>query len=368
MPFETDIEALVRPEILELESHLPGDSLSVASRRLGLEPEDILKLDANENPYGCSVGVQELLASYDLYHIYPDPLQTGLREQLESYSGVKKERIFLGNGVTELTDLIMRVFVGLGDEVIICPPTAQFYRFYANLAEAEIVSVARQPQTFDLQIEAIMPKVTERTKLIMIGSPNNPTGNVITNTNLVKLLKSRAIVVVDESFYEFAGSTAANLVAEFDNLIVMRSFSHWAGLAGMRIGYGIFPQEVMKHLWKLRAAYNLNVGQELAARATLDDKRHYETTLGWIRSERGRLFRQLRKLNFLQPYPSQANFILCQVVRGDAFAIKKRLERQGIFVKHLNRPELPNHLRITVGRPEDTDRLMKSLLAMAEEV
>jgi histidinol-phosphate aminotransferase len=368
LPFDTNIEALVRPEILELESHLPVDSLSVASRRLGLEPEDIIKLDANENPYGCSVGVQELLASYDFYHIYPNPLQTSLREQLEIYSGVKKERIFLANGVTELTDLIMRVFVRPGDEVIICPPTVQFYSFYANLAGARIVSVARQPQTFELQIDAILQKVTERTKIIIFGSPNSPTGNATLTTDLVKLLKSRTIVVVDESFYEFAGSTVANLVTEFDNLIVLRSFSHWAGLAGMRIGYGFFPQEILKHLWKMRAAYNLNVAQELAAKATLDDKRHYETTINWIRSERGRLFRQLRKLNFLQPYPSQANFILCQIVRGDAFGIKKQLERQGILVKYLNHPDLPNHLRITVGRPEDTDALMKSLLAMAEEV
>ena len=368
MPFDTDIEALVRPEILELESHLPGDSLSVASRRLGLEPENILKLDANDNPYGGSVRVQEILASFDHYQLYPDPLQTGLREQLERYSGVKKERIFLANGVTELTDLIMRVFVRPGDEVIISPPAPNFHHFYANLAGAEIVPVARHPQTFELQIDQILQKVTDRTKIIIFGSPNNPTGNATGNTELVKLLKSRAIVVVDESFYEFAGSTAASLVAEFDNLIVLRSFSHWAGLAGMRIGYGFFPQEILKHLWKMRAAYHLNIAQELAARAALDDKRHYETTLGWLRNERGRLFRQLRKLNFLQPYPSQANFILCQVVRGNAFGIKKRLERQGIFVKYLNRPELPNHLRITVGRSEDTDTLMKSLLAMAEEV
>jgi histidinol-phosphate aminotransferase len=351
-----------------MESHLPGDSLRVASRRLGLEPEDIIKLDANENPYGCSVQVQETLASYDLYHIYPDPLQTNLREKLESYSGVKKERIFLANGVTELADLIMRVFVRPGDEVIICPPTVQFHRFYAELAGAEIVTVARHPQTFELQMEEILQKVSERTKLIILGSPNNPTGNVTPNVDLVKLLKSKVIVVVDESFYEFAGSTAAGLVAEFDNLIVMRSFSHWAGLAGMRIGYGFFPQEIMKHLWKLRAAYHLNVAQELAAIATLDDQRHYETVIQWVRNERGRLFRQLRKLNFLQPYPSQANFLLCQVVRGNAFKIKKQLERQGIFVRYLNRPELPNHLRITVGRPEDTDRLMQSLLAMAEEL
>ncbi len=368
MAFDTDIEALVRPEILGLENHLPGDSLKVASRRLGMPLEEILKLDANENPYGCSVRVQELLASFDQYQMYPDPLQTGVRARLETYTGVKRERILLANGVSELTDLMMRVFVRPGDEVIICPPTVHFYRLFANLAGANVVEVARHPQTFDLQLDEILQAVNERTKLILIGSPNNPTGNATSPTDLVKLLKSRAVVVVDESFYEFAGTTAAGLVAEFDNLVVLRSFNHWAGLAGLRIGYGLFPQEILKHLWKMRAALSLNVAQSLAAEAALDDPQHYTTALGWLKTERGRLFRQLRKLNFLQPFPSQANFLLCQVVRGNAFAVKKRLEREGIFVKYLNNTELPNHLRITVSRPEDTDRLMHSLLAMAEDV
>ncbi len=368
MAFDTDIEALVRPEILGLESHLPGDSLYVASRRLGMSPEKLIKLDANENPYGCSVRVQELLASFDQYHIYPDPLLSGLRARLETYTGIKRERILLANGVSELTDLMMRVFVRPGDEVIICPPTVHFYRLFANLAGANIVEVARHPQTFELQIDSILQAVNERTKLILIGSPNNPTGNTTSPTDLVKLLKSRAVVVVDESFYEFAGASAAGLVAEFDNLVVMRSFSHWAGLAGMRIGYGLFPQEILKHLWKVRAVCTLDSAQALAAEAALDDERHYASALSWLKNERGRLYRQLRKLNFLQPYPSQANFILCQVVRGNAFAVKKRLERSGIFVKYLNSAELPNHLRITVGRPEDTDLLMRSLLAMAEDV
>lgn len=368
MAFDTDIEALVRPEILELESHLPGDSLNVTSRRLGMMPDEVIKLDANENPYGCSVRVQELLASFDQYHIYPDPLQSGLRARLETYTGARRERISLTNGVSELTDLLMRVFVRPGDEVIICPPTAHFYRLFAGLAGATIVEVPRHPQTFDIALDEILQAVNERTKLILIGSPNNPTGNTTSPTALVKLLKSRAVVVVDESFYEFAGITAAGLVAEFDNLVVMRSFSHWAGLAGMRIAYGLFPQEILKHLWKVRAAYSLDTAQILAAEAALDDPRHYELALSWLKNERGRLYRQLRKLNFLQPYPSQANFILCQVVRGNAFAIKKRLEREGILVKCLNSAELPNHLRISVGRPEDTDRLMRSLLAMAEDV
>lgn len=368
MPPETEIEALVRPEIAELESHLPGDSLEVASRRLGFKPDDIIKLDANENPYGCSVRVQELLASFDAYHLYPDSLLSGLRLRLEHYTGVRREHIVLTNGVTELTDMIMRVFVQPGDEVLICPPTAQFYRFYAELAGAKVVEVVRQPDSFDVNIEAVTEAITPRTKLVILGSPNNPTGNMLASVELVKLLKSAAVVVVDESFCEFANGSAAGLVAEFDNLIVMRSFSHWAGLAGMRIAYGLASPEILQHLWKLRAVYKINIAQQLAVEAVLDDSRYYEAVIGWLRNERGRLYRQLRKLNLLQPFPSQANFILCEVMRGDALKIKKQLDRRGIFVKHYATSELPNHLRITVGRPEDTDALMRTLLEIAEEL
>jgi len=368
LAFDTDIEALVRPEILGLENHLPGDSLHGASRLLEMAADKLSKLDANENPYGCSVWVQEILASFDQYHLYPDPLQAGLRTRLESYTGIKQERILLANGVSDLIDRLMRVFVRPGDEIIICPPTVDFYRLFASLAGANIVEVPRHPQTFELQIDLILQAVNEHTKLILIGSPNDPTGNVTSPTDLVKLLKSRAVIVVDESFYEFAGSTAAGLVAEFDNLVVMRSFSHWAGLAGLSISYGLFPEEILKQLWKIQSVYTLNSAQTLAGEAALEDQRYYSSALNWLKNERGRLYRQLRKLNFLQPYPSQANFILCHIVRGNAFAVKKRLERSGVFVKYLNSAELPNHLRITVGRPEDTDRLMHSLITMAEDV
>ncbi len=342
--------------------------MHVASRRLGMTPDQVIKLDANENPYGCSLRVQELLASYDQYHLYPDALQNELHHRLETYTGIKRERIWLSNGVSELIDLLMRVFVRPGDEVIICPPTIQNYRLYASLAGAKVIEAPRHPQTFELQPETILEAVTERTKLILIGSPNNPTGNSTSPADLVKLLKSRAVVVVDESFYEFAGSTAAGLVAEFENLVVLRSFSHWAGLAGLTIGYGLFPQEILKYLWKVRAVSRLNTAQILAAQAALEDERYYASALSWLKNERGRLFRQLRKLNFLQPLPSQANFILCQVVRGNAFAVKKRLERLGILVKYLDSAELPNHLRISVGRPDDTDALMRGLLTLAEDI
>jgi histidinol-phosphate aminotransferase len=370
LDFDTDIAALIRPEIMELENHLPqGQStVRIPAQFNDKLPEGLLKLDANENPYGCSVRVQELLASFDLYHLYPASLQDTLRERLEEYTGIKRERIWLANGVGELTDLLMRVFVGQGDEVIICPPTGQFYRLYAGLAGANVVEVARQPETFELQLDQIQQTVTERTKLIIVGSPNNPTGNVAAPAQLAKLLENRAIVVVDESFYEFAGTSAAGLVGEFDNLVVLRSFSHWAGLAGLRIGYGLFSAEVVKPLEKVRAISGLNAGQILAAQAALDDLQYYNSAKNWLKNERGRLFRQLRKLNFLQPYPSQANFLLCKVVRGDAFWLKQRLERDGVYVKYLDDAELPNHLRITVGRPEDTDRLMQALLAVAEEI
>jgi histidinol-phosphate aminotransferase len=158
------------------------------------------------------------------------------------------------------------------------------------------------------------------------------------------------------------------LVGEFDNLVVLRTFSKWAGLAGLRIGYGIFPTGIIEQLWKIKQPYNINVAAQIAALATLEDREAMEATVRRIRAERGRLYRTLRKLQLLQPHESEANFLLCRVLLGDAKALKEALEAEGIFIRHYNSPELRNYVRISVGRPEDTDQLVSALLAQTARV
>ena len=181
-----------------------------------------------------------------------------------------------------------------------------------------VVEVARQPETFELQLDQIQQTVTERTKLIIVGSPNNPTGNVTAPSQIAKLLENRAIIVVDESFYEFAGTSAAGLVGEFDNLVILRSFSHWAGLAGLRIGYGAFPKWLMPTLWKSKQPYNVNVAASVAAQASLANVDELKVLVEKLKDERTRLLSALTEIPYLKPYPTQSNFILCQVDGRDA--------------------------------------------------
>jgi histidinol-phosphate aminotransferase len=356
------IDRLLRPDIAALEAYTPILPVDVLARRLGLPASKIVKLDANENPYGCSLRVQEALASFDRYHLYPDPNQGALREALAHYTGAPPDRILPGAGSDELIDLLIMAFVSPGDEVIICPPTFGMYKTRTEVFGGRVVSVPRAAG-FAIDPEAIAAAVTPRTKLIFLASPNNPTGNPVSRQHIVRLLGLGPIVVVDEAYFEFYGQTVVPLVSEFDHLVVLRTFSKWAGLAGLRLGYGIFPAGIIKHLWKIKQPYNVNVAAQVAALATLEDRAAVEATLRRIKTERGRLYRQLRKLLLLQPYDSEANFLLCKVRLGEAKALKEALEAQGIFIRHYSSPDLRDYVRVSVGRPEDTDALLAALLA-----
>jgi histidinol-phosphate aminotransferase len=339
------------------------DRLALAAN---LPADRIIKLDQNENPYGPSLRVQEALAAYDRFHLYPDPEGRAIRERLATYTGMPSERILLGNGADDLIDLIYLLTVDPGDEVIVAPPTFETYGTRAELRGARLVEVPRLPD-FSIDIDAMVQATTLRTKVITLVSPNNPTGNVISPDHLVRLLQLGPLVVLDEAYYEFAERSFLPLAREFDNLVVLRSFSKWSGLAGLRLGYGIFPAEFMPYLWKIKPPYNVNVAALIAAQATFEDIEWLRSTVVRIRVERARLYRQLRKLTLIQPCPSQGNFLLCRVLHGEAESVRERLADCGIIVRGYD-GALSGYLRISVGRPEDTDALMKALLAIAERL
>lgn len=355
---------LIREAVLRLAPYRPSPSLDRLAADVGLSAERILKLDQNENPYGASLRVQEMLAAYDRYHLYPDSEGRAVRERLVGYTGMPAERILLGNGADELIDLIYLLTIEPGDEVIVAPPTFGVYATRAALFGARVVEVPRRAD-FGLDIDALVGAVTPRTKVISLVSPNNPTGNAASQEQIVRLLHLGPLVVLDEAYAEFAPRSLLPLAREFDNLIVLRTFSKWAGLAGLRIGYGIFPAELMPYLWKIKPAYNVNAAALAAVEATFEDLPWVRASVARLRVERGRLYRNLRKLNILQPYPSQGNYILCRVLHGRAAELRARLADLGIMVRGYD-GALAGYLRISVGRPEDTDTLMKALLTIAE--
>ena len=358
-----DAAAWVRPHILEMAPYEPVRPFEVLSRQLGLPPERIRKLDANENPYGVLPAVRQALADLKFAHIYPDPESTALRQALAEHTGLPMDCLLAGAGADELIDLLMRLCLDPGDRVLVCPPTFGMYAFDAALQNARVVAVPRRPD-FSLDLEAALRAIErERPKLVFLASPNNPDGGLLPDEALEALLATPALVVLDEAYVEFAppGASRLALVPERDNLVVLRTFSKWAGLAGLRVGYGTFPRALMPHLWKIKQPYNVSVAATAAALAALAHAEELRAIGARIVAERERLAAALAEVPYLQPYPSQANFVLCRVLGRPAKALQRALAARGILVRHFDRPGLDDHIRISVGRPEATEVLLAVL-------
>jgi histidinol-phosphate aminotransferase len=351
---------LVRPEVLELLGYEPIEPSDVLAARLGISPKRVVKLDGNENPYGPSPRVLEALASFEAYHRYPDPQQRRLREALSVFTGVRPEHIVAGAGSDELIDLLLRAVIAPGDAVIDCPPTFGMYGFLTRVAGGRVVDLPRRAD-FSLDVEAVCDASTG-VKVVFVTSPNNPTGSMISRGELEALLDTGLLVVVDEAYIEFAGESYASLVPERENLVVLRTFSKWAGLAGLRAGYGIMPRALAEVLMQIKQPYTPNVAAEVAMLVSLGEREALMERVALIVQERERMTRELRTLEFLEVYSSDANFVLVKLRDSDdAKEVRDALAQRGIFVRYFETPLLRACLRISVGLSEHTDRLVEAL-------
>jgi histidinol-phosphate aminotransferase len=328
----------------------------------------IIKLDANENPYGPLPAVRAALARLEFPHVYPDPESRALRSALTEFTGAPMENLLAGAGADELIDLLMRVMLEPGDVVLSCPPTFGMYSFDAGLNAARLIEAPRRPD-FSLDLDAIRASVkTHRPKIFFLATPNNPDGSLPDADTIDALLELPVLVALDEAYIEFAGDklgaelSRIRRVTSRENLVVLRTFSKWAGLAGLRVGYGAFPGWLMPTLWKAKQPYNLNVAADAAARLSLAHAAELTEVVSRLRMERGRLFAALQQIPCLQPYASRSNFILCRVKDRSAGDLTSRLAQEhGIFIRYFDKPGLRDHIRISVGRPQDTDTLIMAL-------
>jgi histidinol-phosphate aminotransferase len=356
-----EIATLIRPDLAALEPYTPIVPFEALSERLGLPIEQIVKLDANENPYGPSPRAIEALARYPHYAIYPDPDQLPLRRALAAYTGQPVERILCGNGSDEIIDLLMRLFIAPGDAVVESPPTFGMYSFNAGVVGGRSVAAPRGEE-WRVDVEEVAAAVERsHAKLVFLPSPNNPDGGSLARAEIERLLELPAIIVIDEAYAEFSGQSVIDLVGQAPNLVVLRTFSKWAGLAGLRIGYGLIPEPIIAHLWKIKPPYNINMAANAAAIASLEDRAYLMKNVRRIVVERERLLRELRGIAGLEPFPSDANFILMRVRDGDAAELKTALERRGILLRYYSKPRLRDCVRISVGTPEQNDRALQAL-------
>jgi len=361
------IEQLIRPEILTLSGYSPSKSPDTLEGKVRVPAKDIIKLDANENPYGCSPRVRQALTTCPSFSVYPDSGQTELRGLLAEYTGVGAERIVASGGSNQLIDLLICLFVGPGDEVINLVPTFDIYRFSTQIHGGSLVEVLRD-ENFVINVKAVKAAIGRKTKIIFLANPNSPTGNITPQKDILEIVATGVPVVVDEAYYEFSGETVVPLVSRYENLMVLRTFSKWAGLAGLRVGYGIFPSKIADYLLTIKIPYNVNVAALVAVQESLKDVDYLMGRVKAILAERKRLFTELNKLKWLKPFPSRANFIFCSVLKGKASELQQRLQDKGILVRYFDKPHLKDAIRISVGKSEHTDALIKALQEIGEEM
>jgi len=360
MSEDKGIEKLIRSDLANFSGYSARTSPDTLEGKVEVPAGDIIKLDANENPYGCSPKVNQALAACTDLSVYPDDGQTKLRKLLEGYCGVGAEHIVAGGGSNQLIDLIMRLFLNRGDEVINCVPTFSIFRFSTDLCGGTVVEVPRD-DSFAVDVNAVKAAISKKTKIIVLVNPNSPTGTITLRSDILDVLDTGLPVLVDEAYYEFSRQTVAPLLGEYKNLMVLRTFSKWAGLAGLRVGYGLFPAKIADYLLRTKIPYNVNVAALVAVEESLKDIDYLKGTVQAIIDERERLFKELEKIEWLKTFPSHANFILCSVQKGEAKELKQKLESRGILVRYFEELRLQNCIRISVGKPEHTDAIIRAL-------
>ena len=274
-----------------------------------------------------------------------------------------------------MIDLLLRVLLEPGDCVINCPPTFGMYPFDTLLNAGQVIEI---PRLAGPRMRAVFRWIWRPSRLrskpgnprsIFITTPNNPDGSLPPPDEIRRLLALPLLVVIDEAYIEFtrSGGRLGEQLSRLreaprrENLVVLRTFSKWAGLAGLRVGYGAFPDWMLPALWKAKQPYNVNVAASAAALASLQDLDYLADNVERIRQERERLFGALQDIPFLRPYPSQANFILCQVIGQPAKALQDELASQGILVRYYNNALLKDFIRVSVGRPQDSAALLAAL-------
>lgn len=313
--------------------------------------------DANENALGSSVE----LAGFPELNRYPDPYSKKLRSALGAFLKISEKNIFAGNGSDEIIDLLIRVFVEPNKSVLIIEPTYGMYRVAAETAGMK-VKTCSLTDAFQIDVPAVLRSITPDTKIIFCCSPNNPTSNLLRAENIEQICKRfRGIVVVDEAYIEFATKPSlAKKVEEIESLVILRTFSKIWGLAGIRVGYAIADERVIKYMDKIKAPYNVN---RISSTLAISALRNKSKTLAFRRiilKERERMAKRLKEMGFVV-YPSDANFLLVRYRDVSKMAKKLANESKLIVREFGNKRLLENCVRISVATPEQNDLLLAAI-------
>ncbi|MDP3147933.1 MAG: histidinol-phosphate transaminase [Ignavibacteria bacterium] len=344
------ITKLIRKNILKLKPYTSARDLY----------SNGILLDANENSFGSSF--QEL----EELHLnrYPDPHQVDLRNAVSRLLTIDAEKLFFGVGSDEIIDLLIRIFCEpREDQVMLLEPTYGMYKVACDINNVETVSPLLN-DSFQIDFAEVEKYYSDKVKIIFVCSPNNPTGNLLNKNDIIQLCRNyNSIVVVDEAYIDFAPEETSliNEVANYPNLVVMRTFSKAWGLAGVRLGYCAADEEIISYLFKVKAPYNINALTRYAVLKSITNEEKKKSAVSSIVSERLRVEIELKNiLAITNVYPSDANYLLIRL--PNAKEIQKELAVKGIVIRdRSSQPTLSNCLRITIGTKEENDALLEKL-------
>ncbi|HIC92371.1 MAG TPA: histidinol-phosphate transaminase [Syntrophaceae bacterium] len=350
----------VRSSIQEIDEYKPGKLI-----------EGALKLSSNENPLGPSPKViTEIVKSIEegelKLSVYPwEKNEEELRDEILRYvdasARMKKENIVLGAGVDGVLDTLVRIFIANGDEALIPVPTFSLYESLVKIAWG-VPKYVKRKRGFSIPVEELILSCNEKTKLIFISSPNNPTGNCISEDEIRVIIESLdSMVIIDEAYVEFADSSLVNLVTEYENAVVVRTFSKAFGLAGLRIGYGIIPEWLTSQYKKISIPFSVNSVAIKAAIAALRDQEYLRKTVELVKQERAFLTENLQRV--FKVYPSKANFVLVDVSPAKSSEVYAELMKRGIIVRDCSsfRGAGDSFIRVTVGTREQNELVVDAV-------
>ena len=350
----------LRPHFDALGGYAAVQPIAEHARRLGMAPSEILKLDANENPFGAHPLVRDAvrgaLSDAAFAATYPDPRQLRVREAIAGYLGVSPGQVVAGAGADELLDIVLRALGGPERTVLFPTPAFGVYQFLSETLEMPWRAVPRGPG-LALDADGLVAEARGRDAIVILTSPHNPVGDLFPHDALARLLDDGAVVLLDEAYVEFGGESAVGLLDEHPGLIVLRTFSKFAGIAGLRLGYAACHPELAEGLLKIKQPYNVNAAAEAAGIAAVEHAGVLLEQVSLIRRTRDELFAALEELPELRPYPSHANFVLVDASAAPG-GFEQRLQAAGVLVRTYNDPQLERHVRISAPRPDQLDELL----------
>lgn len=352
-----------RKTLDNIQPYSPGKPIWEVQKELGLDR--VVKLASNENPFGPSpkavAAIQNGLAEL---HRYPDADASALKKAIAKEFQVIPQQVIPTNGADELITLISEAFLEEGDEVIVPSPSFSEYDFGAHIMGATVVPV-KFSAGFEFDVDAMISAVTEKTKIIYICTPNNPTGTYMSKPDLDRLVEAidDVLVVIDAAYNHFADAADYTNGIEYINagypVLTLQTFSKIYGIAGVRVGFGIAPESIIQSILKVKEPFNVNTLAQIAATAAIEDADHVKTSQEANKAGRDQLYKAFDKLKL--PYiESMANFVLVQIGE-DGEKVYKQLMAKGVIVRHGKIWGLPDYVRVSVGTTEENQFFIDTL-------